>query len=119
DAEEHRGDGGVLAGGALTVVVPRYDESAARLPGPRWERRIHVLEDVFREGRDVGTEREDLRARRHDVVRRDVVPEADQDLPFERVLRRVRDRQGGDVRAADDRDRTAVLWRPFEPRRVD
>ena len=104
DAEEHRGDGGVLAGGALTVVVPCHDESAARLPRPRWEGRIHVLEDVFREGRDVRTEREDLRARRHDVVRRDVVTESDQDLPFKRVLRRVRDRQGADVRAADDRD---------------
>src|SRR5213083_3795213 len=77
DAEEHRGDGGVLAGGALTVVVPCYAESAARLPRPRWEDRIHVLDDVFGEGRDVRTEREDFRARRHDVVRRDVVTESD------------------------------------------
>src|SRR5205807_3756780 len=119
DAEEHRGDGGVLAGRALTVVVPRHDDSAARLLRPRREGRVDVLEHMFREGRDVRTEREDLRACRYDVVRRDVVPEADQDLAFEGVLGRVRDGQGADVRAPDDRDRTAILWRPFEPRRID
>ena len=72
---------------------------------------------MFGNGRDVGAQGEDFRARGHDVVGGDVVAEADHDVGFEHVAGRVEAGeflQRHDVRAAQDFDALAVFRREHE-----
>src|SRR5947208_3078256 len=98
---------------ALAVVIARDDEAAPRFLRAFRERRVDVFEHVLRDRGDVRPQGEELRPRGHDVVRRDVVAEADQHLALDRVFWRRGDRKWRDVRPADDLDGSAVSRGPL------
>src|SRR5436309_8190600 len=104
---------------ALAVVLARDDEAAPRFLRPFRERRVDAFEHVLRDRGDVRPQGEELRPRGHDVVRRDVVAEADQHLALDRVFWRRGDRKWRDVRPADDLDGSAVSRGPLEARGVE
>ena len=121
DAEMARGQRRVFAAGALPVVLTRHDDAvAARFgdgTGALHEVGVHAHEHVFGNGRDIGAQGEDFRARGHDVVGGDVVAEADHDVGFEHVSGRVEAGeflQRHDVRAAQDFHALAVFRREHE-----
>lgn len=58
----------VFAGAALSVVGAADNDALALLFAPGREVRVTAHEAVLRNGRDVGAKRQDLSARRHDVV---------------------------------------------------
>src|SRR5882724_1674660 len=87
DPEIARGNGRMLAARSLTIIAPGDDERAGLLVShrPLIIRRIDGTEHEFADGRNIAAVRQYLLTRRHDFVRRNMIPQLDQHRPFEAV----------------------------------
>src|SRR5215204_3096893 len=101
-AEVKRGEGRVLPRGALPVVVPADDETAAPIEGAVVEPGVLPAEHVLRAFRDIGPQAHPQGAVGGHVPCRDVVLDHYDDAPFERLGERPALGWGDDVRASDD-----------------
>jgi dipeptidyl aminopeptidase/acylaminoacyl peptidase len=88
------GQGSMLPAGALAVITASQDEPRSRGFGPGRKRGIYVGEQVFGNRGDVRPQLEDIRARRKNIVRGHVVPQAEQQFSFELVRQRIKSGQG-------------------------
>src|SRR5215207_7655110 len=109
DAELQRGERGVLARGALAVVVAADDEPAAPLLDPLAELRVAVAERELRDRRDVGAVGHDLDAVGREVAGGDVVFLDGRDPALQRLAERLVVGRRLDVRAARDLDLLGLL----------
>ena len=107
-AEVAGAEGGVLAAGALAVVLAAKDHALAELFDARHEVGVHPAEDVFANGRDVGAQGRDLGPGRQDVVGGDVVADLKGHGGLDGGRQRAKRRQRGDVGAALDGHARAV-----------
>ena len=94
----------MLARGPLAVVVAADNDPALMLPGAGRELRVEVGEHVLADLRDIGAQRQDLGARRHDVIGGDIVPGDQQHFTLDAVRQVLVDRTGLDVRPAHHLD---------------
>ena len=111
DAEIHRHKRRVLARRALPVVAAADDDAIPGRLGARREARVADREAKLRQLRDVRAIGQDLRARGHDVVGRDVVTHLEHELGRERVGKRLALREGPDVRPAQHLHRVGLVRR--------
>ena len=92
----------MLTRGALAVVLAAHHNARAILAAALREFLVAHAEAEVRQIGDVGAERQDLRARRHDVVGGDVVAHLEQRLHLKALRQSVCHREFLDVRAAQD-----------------
>ncbi len=118
-AQVHRRERRMLAAGPLSVVLAADDESAARRLGTGSESRIHPLEYMLGDSRDVRAQRQNLRPGRHDVVGRDIVLHLEEHHSLYVGRQLFADRQRLDIRPADDFDTLRMLRRRDDHSVVD
>ena len=111
DAQIQRDKRGVFAARPLPVVHARNEDAAAFLLRARRERRVHGGQAEVRQVRHVRAERQKLRVRRRNVVGGDVVLHLQQHLAGNGIRQRLAQREGLNVRAADDLHRVLFARR--------
>src|SRR3972149_755646 len=115
----HRGKCGMLPAGTLSIVCTADNKPSSPLLCPLREGVVDLLKDIFRDGRYIGPQREDLGPCRHDMVCRDIVTDLDKYLACQHIRHGVLRWEGLYIRSPQYLHLLRFLRRGYDHRVVD